>query len=71
MTTDEWLAARTEQRADVMGGQRVLVGTRIPIASVGARLYWGEPVDVLRADFPTLTEEDCKQAFALYYFGDK
>ncbi len=42
---------------NILGGQTVLKGTRIPLATVLASLAKGDSFEELRKAFPTLTSE--------------
>ena len=52
--TAEWIASIDPE---VMGGQPVFVGTRIPIRLIAELLSQGETVEKLRAGYPRLTDE--------------
>jgi uncharacterized protein (DUF433 family) len=49
---------RVERRPDVRGGALVFKGTRIPVEQVGGRMLRGEKREVVKDDFPTLTDLD-------------
>jgi uncharacterized protein (DUF433 family) len=49
---------------EICGGQPVLRGTRVPLATVLASLAEGDTVDAILADFPTLTREHVEAAIA-------
>jgi uncharacterized protein (DUF433 family) len=49
---------RVESDPRVMGGEPVFAGTRIPVAHVAGLLAKKVPLDELREDYPSLTEDD-------------
>ncbi len=42
---------------EIMGGNPVFRGTRVPVHSIAEQLRLGEPVEQLRQDYPRVTEE--------------
>jgi uncharacterized protein (DUF433 family) len=56
---------RLEQRDDVMGGEPVFKGTRIAVRHVGDLVMKGLPRSEIKADFPSLSDEDLD--FALFF----
>lgn len=48
--------------ADLLGGEPVFAGTRVPVRHVGALVLRGEPVERLREDFPRLTTDQLEFA---------
>jgi uncharacterized protein (DUF433 family) len=60
--------AKTEKKTDVMGGERVFRGTRLPVRHIGGMVENGESVHNIRDDYPNLTETDVKFAH-LYYLA--
>ena len=57
---------RIEQRADVLGGEAVFKGTRLPVTHVGRMLDRGEELENILEDYPYLNEDDVRFA-RLYY----
>ena len=53
---------------DVLGGQPVFKGTRVPVESLFDHLEAGVPLDEFLEDFPTVSKE---QAIALLYIANK
>ena len=53
---------------DVLGGQVVFTGTRVPVESLFDHLEAGVPLDEFLDDFPTVTKE---QAVALLEIANK
>ena len=52
---------------DVLGGQQVFTGTRVPIETLFDHLEAGVSLDVFLADFPTVSKE---QAIAVLDYED-
>ena len=50
--------------AAICGGQPVVRGTRVPVRTILGYLAHGESVAVIRADFPSLTEDDVRAVVA-------
>ena len=48
----------------IMGGEPVLRGTRVPLRTLLASLAEGATTAEILADFPTLSEEDVRAAIA-------
>lgn len=46
-----------ESDPDVMGGEPVISGTRIPVRAIAARVTGGEAIDDLREDYPQVPQE--------------
>jgi uncharacterized protein (DUF433 family) len=46
-----------EQKPNVMGGEPVIRGTRVPVRTIAALLDDGEPREILREDYPHVPEE--------------
>jgi uncharacterized protein (DUF433 family) len=42
---------------EIMGGQPVFRGTRVPVHLIAERLSWGEKHERIREDFPRVTDE--------------
>lgn len=55
---------RIERRPDVLGGQPVIKGTRIPLRTLLASLAGGDTAEEILRDFPTLTAEDLRAVIA-------
>lgn len=53
-----------ERRRNVAHNQEVIAGTRIPVRSVKAFAAAGYTVDQIRAEYPTLTDDDIRAAIA-------
>ncbi len=53
---------------DILGGQSVFKGTRVPVESLFDHLEAGVSLDVFLEDFPTVTRE---QAIALLDWANK
>lgn len=53
---------------DILGGQVVFTGTRVPVESLFDHLEAGVPLDEFLDDFPTVTKE---QAIALLEIANK
>lgn len=53
---------------DILGGQTVFKGTRVPVESLFDHLEAGVSLDAFLDDFPTVTKE---QAVALLYWANK
>ncbi len=53
---------------DILGGQPVFKGTRVPIESLFDHLEAGVPLDEFLDDFPTVAKE---QAISLLYIANK
>jgi uncharacterized protein (DUF433 family)/DNA-binding transcriptional MerR regulator len=53
-----------ERRRNVAHNQEVIAGTRIPVRSVKAFSEAGYTVEEIRAEYPTLTEDDIRAAIA-------
>lgn len=53
---------------DVLGGQTVFKGTRVPVESLFDHLEAGVSLDGFLEDFPTVSKE---QAVALLYWANK
>lgn len=49
---------RIESRPDVLSGEPVFKGTRVPIRHIGALVRKGVPIADIRGDYPWLTESD-------------
>lgn len=60
--------SRVEEREDVLGGDAVFLGTRLPVLHVGEIYHRGEPVDDIIADYPYLNKADLEFA-RLYYMA--
>lgn len=58
------LLQRLSASADVMGGQPVVAGSRLPVAQVLAWLAAGESVDSLVRAVPRLAAEDVRACLA-------
>jgi uncharacterized protein (DUF433 family) len=48
----------------ICGGQPVFKGTRVLLRTVLGYLAHGEPIETLRADFPSLTDDHVRAAIA-------
>lgn len=55
---------RIERRPDVVGGEPVIKGTRVPLRTLLASLAEGATIDEILRDFPTLTDGDVRAAIA-------
>lgn len=53
-----------EQRAEVCGGEWVIIGTRVTVRTLLASLAEGATVAEILADFPTLTEPAVRAVIA-------
>ncbi len=53
---------------DILGGQQVFAGTRVPIETLFDHLEAGVPLDEFLADFPTVSKE---QAIAILDIANK
>ncbi|MCC6919039.1 MAG: DUF433 domain-containing protein [Alphaproteobacteria bacterium] len=55
---------RIRRNPKVMGGQPVIAGTRIPVATILDDMATGSSEDDVLSDYPHLTLEDIKAAIA-------
>jgi uncharacterized protein (DUF433 family) len=64
---------RIEMNPDIMGGKRVVRGTRVPVELILRKLGAGMPLKTILADHPQLTHDDihAAQAFAADYLADE
>jgi uncharacterized protein (DUF433 family) len=46
-----------ERNPDVMGGEPVIAGTRVPVRTIASLIEMGETHEVLREDYPHIPEE--------------
>jgi len=53
-----------ERQPNVVGGQPVIKGTRVPLRTLLATLAEGDTTEEILQDFPTLTAEDIRAAIA-------
>ncbi|MBE9664140.1 DUF433 domain-containing protein [Mucilaginibacter myungsuensis] len=57
--------------ADILGGQPVFTGTRVPVESLLDHLHAGVPLDEFLEDFPTVTKEQALAVMALILNDDE
>jgi uncharacterized protein (DUF433 family) len=50
-------SAATSANADVLGGERVFTGTRVPVRSLFDHLEAGDSIDDFLAGFPSVSRE--------------
>jgi uncharacterized protein (DUF433 family) len=64
---------RIEINPEIMGGKRVIRGTRIPVETVLRKLGAGMNADAILADHPRLTRDDilAAQSFPADYLADE
>lgn len=56
------LAPRVVKDPEILGGSPVLLGTRLPVWLLLARLASGETLETIQEDFPYVTEGDIRDA---------
>ena len=57
---------RIEEKDDILGGNAVFKGTRLPVMHIGKMALDGEPIEAITEDYPYLNEDDVSFA-KLYY----
>jgi uncharacterized protein (DUF433 family) len=71
LTAYRWGKQRVVSSPEVLGGEPVFRGTRIPIQHVAALFRKGVPAREIVEDFPSLTARDLEYARLFSRFGDK
>jgi uncharacterized protein (DUF433 family) len=66
-----WGRRRVVSSLDVLGGEQVFRGTRIPVQHVASLIRKGVPQHELAEDFPGLSERDLAYARLFSRFGEK
>lgn len=64
LTPSAALDARLVRDPEIMGGEAVFRGTRVPLRVVLATLAEGKSVEEVVADFPTITADDVRAVIA-------
>jgi uncharacterized protein (DUF433 family) len=71
LTAYRWGKRRVVSSPEVLGGEPVFRGTRIPLQHVAALFRKGVPEREIVEDFPSLTARDLEYARLVSRFGDK
>jgi uncharacterized protein (DUF433 family) len=58
--------SRIEERKDILGGEAVFKGSRLPVSHIGKMYERGESIENILEDYPYLTSDDIRFA-RLYY----
>lgn len=66
-----WGRRRIVSSADILGGEPVFRGTRIPVQHVASLFRKGAPEREIAEDFPTLSARDLAYARLVARFGDR
>ena len=63
-----WIAALISSDKEILGGEQVFAGTRVPVSSLFDHLEAGVSLDEFLSDFPTVSKE---QAIAVLDMANK